>query len=76
MTNQSIPDMISRIATMILDIDDDDFDMIDFMTELRPLLAPAIHSDLCIAIELCPMHLCDYRICLDDETAECAHLHN
>lgn len=67
--------LIASIATRIINIDDADFDTIDFMHDIRDIIAPAIFADLCIAIELCPMHICDFRICLDDDIAECAELH-
>lgn len=29
-------------------------------------------SDIALAYSLCPMHFCDYAICFDDDTDECA----
>lgn len=45
---------------------------IDVALALRPLMAPALHTDLCRAMELCPMHICDERICADDGVSSCA----
>jgi hypothetical protein len=39
---------------------------IDALEALKPLLAPTVFADVCAAMEVCPTHLCDIQICLDD----------
>lgn len=29
-------------------------------------------TDIALSLSLCPMHLCDYAICFDDDDADCA----
>jgi len=33
-------------------------------------------AELADMLELCPIHLQSLEICIDDELAECAHLHS
>jgi hypothetical protein len=61
--------------------DDDEYALIDAAERaLRPaydaLIADPDARDLlthlALATSLCPLHLCDYAICFDDRTADCA----
>lgn len=44
---------------------------IDYLHHIKPILTPADHADLCIALDVCPVHVCDVEICDDDEEQEC-----
>jgi hypothetical protein len=60
---------IDRLAASLIDaLDSDDFDIIDALTALRDLLPADAFRDLALQCEFCPIHICDARICLDDET--------
>jgi hypothetical protein len=49
----------------------DDLDTLFVVQLLQPLLAPAIHAELCTLLEVCPTHLQDHEICADDRL-DCA----
>lgn len=54
-------------------IDNINYDIIgDFMIDLRRRTNERDFDTLAAAFELCPIHLCDYRICDDDERTDCA----
>lgn len=57
-------ELIGVLARLILAEEDTDF--IDGYE--------AVCADLALALELCPMHHCDYRICVDDDIRECAEV--
>src|SRR5688572_196945 len=54
---------------------DDSLTMLETLISLNLLNTDQI-TELAQMLEYCPIHLCDYRICIDDENAECAHIHS
>lgn len=61
--------------------DDDDYAIMishadrlhnDYQTLIADTHARDILTHLALATSLCPLHLCDYAICFDDLTPECA----
>lgn len=67
MTNQSIP-TDALASQLIAALDADDFDLLDALTALRALLTDDDFAALALACDICPTHICDTAICLDDET--------
>lgn len=55
--------------------DDDGPDPIEAFDAVLPSLSTEEAQELALALELCPEHHCDYRICLDDKVGSCAHWH-
>jgi hypothetical protein len=60
-------DAVDRLADALLNGDGDHLATLE---PLRTLLAPSVFTELCHAVEVCPVHVCDAAICADDE-AEC-----
>lgn len=54
---------VDKLASALLD---DEGDYISVFHALEPLLTPPAFVALGAALELCPLHYCDIRICLDD----------
>lgn len=73
MTNHNIElAAIDRAAAHLLELLERDIDILETLELMRPLIPPFAFSLLCFSIELCPMHICDDRICADDQNPECA----
>jgi hypothetical protein len=72
MTNSNNP-LIDPFARAMIDNLDADA-MLDMIDSLATRLPERDFNALCNAIELCPMHRCDYRICADDNITECADI--
>lgn len=49
----------------------DDTDVAALVSALRPVMAPTLHAELCVALELCPEHGDDYRICVAYDVEAC-----
>lgn len=49
-----------------------DPDYISIVIALKPLLQPDAFRSVAERLELCPVHICDVKICADDEDPECA----
>jgi len=75
MTTTASPntELIHAIARSMLDNLEIDA-ILDFMTDIRRRISEIDFELLAAAFELCPIHICDYRICADDNIDECAHL--
>jgi hypothetical protein len=41
-------------------------DLTDLYEAMKPVLAPALFKELGAVLELCPIHCCDFQICVDD----------
>jgi len=68
---------IDSLATqLIAALDADDFDLLDTLTALRPLLTDDDFAELATQCDICPLHICDIAICADDDILECAELRN
>lgn len=70
---------VARIEALYASLDDGtyDEDSGDFffaVTDLIDTLPEPERTDTALAYSICPMHLCDYAICFDDENPECAAL--
>jgi hypothetical protein len=52
-----------HLAEQLIEADVDHFAMVEGMARL---LTPAAFAVFCVAIEACPVHLCDVEICADD----------
>ena len=39
---------------------------------LEGLLPGLVFQNLCDMLEVCPRHICDYRICIDDQRTDCS----
>lgn len=46
-------------------------DHLNILEMLRPLTAELIFQSICDMLEVCPTHICDYRICVDDQRTDC-----
>ena len=55
------------LAEAMLGNDDGEIDHVVIYERLNPLMSERDYRDLGAALELCPIHACDIRICLDDE---------
>lgn len=58
---------IEALASMVTDSDD----YTDTLRWLRQLLSERDWIEVVLQSEACPVHVCDIRICIDDEVAEC-----
>ena len=63
---------LARAASLMINADD--LDHIELAQLIFPYLTDQARSDLSYAIDLCPIHLIDIDICLDDQDPECAIL--
>ena len=45
----------------------DDTDYTDVLETMQPFVSPQVFKRLAAAMDACPIHCCDIRICLDDE---------
>jgi hypothetical protein len=67
--------IIARADALLSDFDADDYsDKWYIATELLELLDIPTRTEIALQHELCPMHLCDERICADDDISDCAAL--
>lgn len=57
-----------RLAAELLIALECDYDIIPMLECLRDLMTPPDFAATTLAIEFCPIHLCDAQICLDDDT--------
>lgn len=49
----------------------DDSDYLTLFDAIRPLLTIDARDYLADALDICPIHICDIAICLDDDPADC-----
>lgn len=80
--------LIATDPDTICSYNDDDIDFDDDLLETMIEHANRLHdayqlilaepdnrdilTEIALALSLCPLHLCDYAICFDDENDECA----
>ena len=70
-------DAITALAKLILTSIDPainpspNLDHIDLAHALLPIMTPTDHADLCLALDLCPLHIRDIEICADDQIESC-----
>jgi len=57
-------DPIEALAKALLA---DEGDLILILDHMKPNLAPDLFKRLCLMLEVCPVHVCDYQICVDDQ---------
>lgn len=74
-TNISRGDAYERSITKLAELMADDetgtgVDHIEWLNALQAHLAPLAFQHLCDMLEVCEVHIVDYRICADDE-ADC-----
>lgn len=50
------------------------FDHLEALRTIKPILMPADFSDVCLALDVCPVHVCDIEICADDDEPDCKEL--
>jgi len=67
-------DANNRIAAELMLALECDYDILPLLESLQLITNPDDFNSICSMIELCPMHICDERICADDEITECANL--
>jgi hypothetical protein len=68
MSNDKIETIAQRIQD---DMTERDLDHLDAYQAAKASLTAEEAFDLALALELCPVHGCDYEICRDDENPEC-----
>lgn len=71
MTNTPNPSAIDTLAAFLLELLELDCDILALLELMRPLMTPTDFTLLCDMIELCPLHICDYHICADDDEPSC-----
>lgn len=69
-------DSTRAFAQFVLDNDDIGSNRHELLEMLEPLIAPEIFLNICMMLEICPMHYCADEICADDNILECAEYRN
>jgi len=57
-------DPIEALAKALLA---DEHDYLEILETIKPNMAPDLFKRLCLMLEVCPVHVCDYQICVDDQ---------
>lgn len=71
MTNNE-PDATDNLISLLAAHRDanDDFDVIDTVLSMKPLLISDAYERLCVAFDMCPLHDQDLDSCRDDDACE------
>ncbi len=63
---------VEVLAHALLELPADaESDYLAVVEALRPHVTDSVFQRLCEALEVCPVHVCDERICADDRDQSC-----
>lgn len=66
--NENEAPAIQALADALLN--NDEIDILDALTVLKPILAPVIYTQLATMCDMCPIHDQDLDSCRDDDVSE------